>query len=216
MLDNNYPPKARGAFYFLVSTRGIFFVSVTYVRLRLLLAFSKNVRKLLSRSGTRALRDNNYPNKWRAHLFEAELPYFLTSLLPYFFTSLLPPSSPNSAPDPKVWREARSLGVNKTQQKKTHSAPILFTLSVSRASARSMALVSVNASKKKGAARAPSIQCKLCQTMHPPVQVHDARGPRVPTESEFRTCVDRASRTGSRQRGSIRASIDLLRSARHL
>ena len=41
MLDNNYPPKARGAFYFLVSTRGIFFLSVTYVRLRLLLTFSK-------------------------------------------------------------------------------------------------------------------------------------------------------------------------------
>ena len=110
VLDNNYPPKARGAFYFLVSTRGIFFVSVTYVRLRLLLAFSKNVRKLLSRSGTRALRDNNYPNKWRAHLFEAELPYFLTSLLPYFFTSLLPYSFTSPRPyGPKCFATAAEL-----------------------------------------------------------------------------------------------------------
>ena len=101
VLDNNYPPKARGAFYFLVSTRGIFFLSVTYVRLRLLLAFSKNVRKLLSRSGTRALRDNNYPNKWRPpFLTRYFLSFFLPSFLPFrsVFSSCLSFSERNAKP----------------------------------------------------------------------------------------------------------------------
>ena len=84
VLDNNYPEKSRGTFSFLFSTRGIFFLSVTYVRLRLLLAFSKNVRKLLSRSGTRALRENNYPNKWRAPFLKRYFfSFFIPSFLPF-------------------------------------------------------------------------------------------------------------------------------------
>ena len=101
MLDNNYPEKSRGTFSFLVSTRGIFFLSVTYVRLRLLLAFSKNVRKLLSRSGTRALRENNYPNKWRAPFLKRYFfSFFIPSFLPFrsVFSSCLSFSERNGKP----------------------------------------------------------------------------------------------------------------------
>ena len=74
----------------------------------------------LGHSETIIIRTNGERICSKLNFLTSLLPYFLTSLLLYFRTSLLPhfltarsvsqlpPSSPNSAPDPKVWREAPS------------------------------------------------------------------------------------------------------------
>ena len=90
VLDNNYLPKSRSAFISVLlhmlasSCLRLMFVFAYYLH------FFENFRKLLSRSGTRALRDNNYPNKWR--------PPFLTRYFLSFFFLPSFPFVPSSRP----------------------------------------------------------------------------------------------------------------------
>ena len=123
VLDNNYPPKSRSAFISVLlhmlasSCLRLMFVFAYYLR------FFENVRKLLSRSGTRALRDNNYPNKWRApFLTRYFLSFFLLSFLPFpsVFSVCLSFSERNGKP--KEGRECEGKGGKERRDKQKGEA----------------------------------------------------------------------------------------------
>ena len=149
VLDNNYPPKSRSVFISVL----LHMLASSCLRLMCVFAYYLRVLKML---GNYCLRVELGHCETIIILTNGERICsklnFLTSLLPYFLTSLLLYCRRAPRTAPQIRRSGAKLGVSeltKRNKKKTHSAPILFTLSVSRASARSMALVWVNASKKK-------------------------------------------------------------------